>query len=164
MFKPVLNEDLSLPWVCLPVSTGWRTQAPWCCCRIPPKLRRGRCSKPVKSQIRTSSLEVSQNARSLLPCLEGGNSDIYSSCGQCELYCWWSSWKKENTENSVTNSLRLPETTASFCTKAKCLVINWIQPSNILGSLCYLASSEFPFPLISAHPPPKAQQTPARLH
>lgn len=153
------NTHLSLCWMktflCLGFVFLWvrgetpcslcHTWFPWGCYGIPRNLRRGRCSKPIKTQMQPSSLEVSQNALSLLPCLEGGNSDGYSSCGQHEPCCWWGSWKKKNTENSVRYSLCLLETVASFCTKSKCLATNWIHPSNILRSLCCLASSKLLF-------------------
>lgn len=86
----------------------------------------------------------------------------YSSCGQHKPCCWWGSWKKENTENAVTHSLYLPETVASFIPEQKCLVTCWIHLSNILQSLCYLASCELP--LISTNLLVKTQQAQALLH
>lgn len=135
------------------------TWLPWGCYRIPHNLRRGRCSKPIETQIGPSFLEVSQNALSLLLWLEGGNSDIYFSRGWCELYCWWGSWKKENAENSVINCLYLPETVASFCTKAKWSQTEFMQATYFSHCATWLPRSflslSFPYSPSSKHRRPE---------
>lgn len=134
------------------------TWLPWGWYPAPGHLKRGRFSKLIKTQIWPSSSEINQRTLSLLPTLEGGNSDI------CASWTAWAVLLVRFLEKGKYWKLSHKFSWRSWHFVSKQNVTNWIHPSNILKSLCYPASCELPFPLVSTHPSLKAQQTQAQLH